>query len=38
MKYYNLLTEEKKQKFINKIKLNGNTLSDFDYEMEEIEV
>lgn len=38
MKYYNLLTEEQKQKFINKIKLNGNTLSDFDYEMEEIEV
>lgn len=38
MKYYNLLTEEQKQKFMNKINLSGDKLSDFDYEMEEIEV
>lgn len=38
MKYYNLLTEEQKQEFINKINLSGSKLSDFEYEMEEIEV
>jgi|GEM_PF-3711745 len=38
MKYFDLLTDEQKQKFMNKINLSGNKLSDFDYEMEEIEV
>ena len=38
MKYFDLLTDEQKRKFMNKINLSGNKLSDFDYEMEEIEV
>lgn len=37
MKYYDLLTKEQKQIFLESIKLNGDKLSDFDYEMEEID-